>query len=224
MEILNKKQKIILIIIVSFALLFIFYYIINRFNSSKYIDIDIEQENINTDDIVEGQNLITNTSYEEKDSISTKIVIHIIGEVKNQGIVEIDRGSRIVDVIKEAGGTTKNADLSKINLAYIVEDGQKIYVPSIKDKDSDVISNNAGENVIVQNNREEHNISSKKVNINTASQTELETLNGIGTSTALKIVNYREQNGLFKKIEDIKNVPGIGSSKYENIRNDITVK
>ena len=95
-----------------------------------------------------------------------------------------------------------------------------MYVPSINDEENiNTVTEEAGENIIDGDNTNKI----EKVNINTASQTELETLNGIGPSTALKIINYRSQNGNFKKIDDIKNVPGIGDSKFENIKNDICI-
>ena len=81
------------------------------------------------------------------------------------------------------------------------------------------ITENIGENIII----EDLNTSTSLVNINTATQTELESLTGIGPSTALKIIKYREENGKFKTIEDIKNVPGIGDSKFEAIKNEICV-
>lgn len=81
------------------------------------------------------------------------------------------------------------------------------------------IIENVGENIIIEN----INTNTSQVNINTATQTELETLTGIGPSTALKIINYRQENGKYKKIEDIKNVTGIGDSKFEAIKNEICV-
>lgn len=81
------------------------------------------------------------------------------------------------------------------------------------------ISQDIGENIIVDNIKTAINL----VNINKATQSELETLSGIGPSTALKIINYREENGEFKKIEDIKNVPGIGEAKFETIKAQICV-
>ena len=111
--------------------------------------------------------------------------------------------------------------MSRINLAYAIQDGQKIYVPSINDEETfQTITQEAGEDIL-EDNSDSNN--KQKVNINKANQTELETLNGIGPSTALKIVNYRKQNGNFEKIEDIINVPGIGENKYENIKDDICV-
>lgn len=122
-------------------------------------------------------------------------------------------------------GLLDDADVSKINLAFKLEDGQKITIPSVNDDlddDSsyeDFISLDSG-NIISDSSS---NSSSQKVNINTASQTELETLPGIGPSTALKIINYRNENGRFKNIEDIKNVPGIGDAKFNNLKEYIIV-
>ena len=149
-----------------------------------------------------------------------EIIIHITGEVESQGIVKIKKDSRIADVIEKAGGVTAEADLSKINLAYQVKDGQKIYIPNINDKDAqEYITEEAGINVIIEDKE-----NGSKVNINTATQTELETLSGVGPSTALKIINYRKENGEFKKIEDIKNVPGIGEAKFEGLKEEICVE
>lgn len=209
MDILNKKQKIIIIAIATLMLLFIGFYIINKANNSEYIELETEMNEA-----------IENTISNEEIIEEQEIVIHITGAVKNKGIVKVEEGARISDVIKAAGGTSNEADLSKINLAYIVEDGQKIYVPSINDEiNVESVTQEAGENVL-----ENSNSKTSKVNINTASQTELETLSGVGPSTALKIINYREENGDFKKIEDIKNVPGIGDAKFESLKDSICVK
>lgn len=213
MENLSKNQKVILIVILISMLIFIGYYIFKKTDNSEYIVLDVEEnvyENIN-DEVA-----TSNTTVEEK------IIVHVIGSVKTKGIVELEKGARISDVIEAAGGITEDADLSKINLAYVVEDGQKIYVPNKNDSENtNNITEDAGNNVIGENNT----ISKyEKVNINTASQTELETLSGIGPSTALKIINYRDENGGFEKIEDLKNVPGIGEAKYENIKDSICVK
>ena len=148
--------------------------------------------------------------------------MHITGAVKNEGIVEVKENSRINDAINAAGGTTEEADLSDVNLAYEIEDGQKIYIPSVKDKEEqkEVIISEAGEKVLEgQKDRSE----SKKVNINTATKEKLTELPGIGSSTASKIITYREENGKFKNIQDIKNVSGIGESKYESIKDYISI-
>jgi len=209
MDILNKKQKIIIIVIATFMLLFIGFYIIKKANNSEYIELETQDYEVTE-----------SSSINEEIIEEQEIIIHVTGAVKNQGIVQVEEGARISDVIDIAGGITNEADLSKINLAYEVEDGQKIYVPNVNDETNiESITEEAGENVL-----EDNNSNSSKVNINTASQTELETLNGVGPSTALKIINYREENGEFEKVEDIKNVPGIGDAKFESLKESICVK
>lgn len=151
---------------------------------------------------------------------NTEIVIHIEGEVINTGIICIPSGSRISDAIIAAGGLTELADVSKVNLAYILQDSQKIYIPSIYDDDNiTYVTNTAGNNVLVDSNGTTKNI----VNINTATKSELESLPGIGASTATKILDYRNKNGKFKSIEELMNITGIGESKLNNIKDYICI-
>lgn len=207
MEFLNKKQKLIIGIVGGFMLFFIGYYIMNKTENSNYY---VEEKELNE---IANDNEDINLVEEEK------IKVHIMGEVQNEGVIQIDKDARIADVIEKAGGLKEKADLSKINLAYQVKDGQKIYIPNEEeDFDEEYIEEDAGEGVLPEEKK-----TGGKVNINTAKQTELETLTGVGPSTALKIINYRNQNGDFNNIEDLKNVPGIGESKFENIKNDICV-
>ena len=112
-----------------------------------------------------------------------------------------------------------------MNLAYVLQDGKKIYIPNKNDKtnlESKVyITSESGDNVIIDGNV--IGGINKKVNINTATQTELETLPGIGEAIASRIIEYREQNGKFNKIEDLQNVKGIGKAKFEDIKEYIVV-
>lgn len=214
MEFLNKKQKIIFIVIGTLMVMFIGYYIIKKQDDYKYKEIET---------IIEEDSAANAVNYEEKIE-DTSIIVHVTGAIKKDGIIKAKQGDRIADVIEKAGGITEEADLSEVNLAYRVSDGQKIYIPSINEKDfqtetEEYITNEAGKNIIV----EEKETNKEKVNINTATQTELETLSGIGPSTALKIINYRNENGKFKTKEDIKNVPGIGEQKYESIKENINI-
>ena len=146
-----------------------------------------------------------------------KIKIHITGEVVNKGIVEIAEGGRIIDAIEKAGGTTQTADLSKINLAYVLEDGQKVNIPSINDKqlenEEDYITQESGEDIIKEKSTSKK--AEKKININTANEQELQNLQGIGEAMAKRIVEYRKANGKFKVIEDLK---------YDKIKQNICVK
>lgn len=155
-----------------------------------------------------------------------KILIHITGSVKAEGVVILNSGDRIIDAIEAAGGEKEDADLSKLNLAYILQDGEKLYVPSINDTEEKVyVTAENGENVIIEGAGNTDKVDEKKetVNINTATKEELMTLPGVGESTAIKIIDYRKSNGKFQKIEDIKNVPGIGDSKFQNMKEKLSV-
>jgi competence protein ComEA len=150
-----------------------------------------------------------------------------MGEVENEGIVEINEGSRVSDAINAAGGLKETADISNINLAFVLEDGMKIIIPSKEDKTVNINSNTeniitgGGENIISGSSSKKEN---SLININTATQEELETLPGIGSAIALRIITYREENGKFSSIEDIKKVSGIGDSKFSNIKDLICVQ
>lgn len=200
MKYFNKKNLIILICLVLIAFAAIYFFTKEDNNIT-----------LNTNDL-----LFENSTQET--IIDEKIAIHITGEINSPGILYLEPNSRIIDAINAAGGTTDIADLNKVNLAYELQDGQKIYIPSIYDEDvSDYVTNNAGDNVL------ENSSTSSTININTATQSELESLPGIGSSTASKIIDYRNKNGKFKKIEDIMNVSGIGESKFNNIKDKISV-
>lgn len=211
---LTKKQKIIVIAIAGIVVIGIMYFIYNK-NQVKE-DINIENE-------ILVNNVITN----ENNTNDDIVIIHITGSVKNPGIVKLKEGSRIEDAIESAGGLTENADITKVNLAYVVEDGTKIKIPSASEEDigdEDIIDSKSGDNIIIEENAVPLNNSTQTININKATEKEFETLPGIGPSLASKIIEYRNQNGKFESIEDIKNVNGIGDNKYEKIKDLITVK
>ena len=157
--------------------------------------------------------------------------------VNKEGVFELSEGKRIKDAIDLAGGLQNDAEIDEINLAEILEDGMKIYIPnkkeSLKNQNESPKGNELSkqrvstkvnkntQNINQQNSKTTKN--SQKININTATQTELETLPGVGPSTALKIITYRKEKGSFKTIEDIKNAKGIGDSKYKKLKNFIKV-
>ena len=132
----------------------------------------------------------------------------ITGAINNPGVVVLEEGARIVDALEAAGGETEEADVNRLNLAYVLEDGEKLYIPSKNEEEQEYITQG-------KDNMSE---GQSKININSAQIEELITLPGVGEATANKIIEYRKENGKFQKIEDLKNVPGIGDSKYENIK------
>lgn len=186
MKYFNNKTILIIIIIIT---IIVINYIYNKNNEEEIQKVEYDNDT--------SQNVIDNNINEEE--IKEKIKIHVAGAVNNEGLYEIEEEKRIADAIEMAGGLNSDADISNINLASKLEDGTKIYIPSISEKEVN------------------------EQNINTASQNELDTLPGIGPSTALKIIEYRKENGKFKSIEEIKEVQGIGESKYEKIKSLITI-
>ena len=213
---LTQTQKRIFIIGIIIAVGIIAFYVYSKDNN---------YEEISTEEI-----MVKNETQTEETTDTEKIVVHIMGAVKNEGIVELEEKSRVADAIEKAGGVTENAYMKDINLATKLEDGMKIYIPTKEEaeleKKNGSYSYNSGINSDA-NNSEKNNTSGKnissKVNINTATKEELDTLPGIGESTATKIMNYREENGKFKSIEEIKEVSGIGDSKYEQIKDLIEI-
>lgn len=198
MESLNLKTKIIIGIAIVIAIVVIGLYFYKESKNDYTYDDTLAVTTENEEETKDEEN-------EEKEEIT----IHIIGEVKYPGIVILKSGQRIVDAIEAAGGETDEADLNKLNLAQILSDGDKIYVPNKTDEIEDY-KDTTGK--------------SSTVNLNTATLEELTSLPGIGESTAQKIIDYRKENGKFKTIEDLKNVSGIGESKFDNIKDKITVR
>ena len=218
-----KDNKVIIVIISIIIIIFICVFFYTRSNlENEYTEL-------------ENYNILQNeTNIEEEQEDTSKIFIHVTGAVNNEGVVEIKEGSRIADAVEAANGFSADADISQINLAYQLEDGQKIYIPRITDEklvgdekilQKEYVTDEAGDDIILED--EISNIKSKeneKININTAEQSELEEIPGVGEATAQKIIEYRKVNGKFKTIEDIKNVSGIGDSKFENMKEKICVK
>lgn len=204
------KQKIIKIAIaVVIGICAIAYYFSNQEKTDTY-------DNILTSDVV-----VENKMQETKEEEKSNIKVYVTGEVNAPGVIELEEGARIQDAIEGAGGIKAEANLKSINLAYEVSDGEKIYVPNL----SEVSEEEIEEEPSSEGSSSSSSSSSKgKININKATETELTSIPGIGASTAQKIIAHREENGKFKTIEDIKNVSGIGDSKYEKMKDAICVK
>ena len=159
------------------------------------------------------------------------IFVHIDGYINNPGVYEIKENDRIKTLIDKAGGFKEGYSIKNINLAAKLSDGDKIYIPSVSEEkvsennNNNININSSGKGQNVKNDRNNVSVmkNNSKININTANMSELKQITGIGESTANKIIDYRENVGKFKKIEDIKEVKGIGDAKYESLKNKITI-
>ena len=148
-------------------------------------------------------------------SAKEMIYVHITGAVKKPGVYVFDKPPRVVEVVEEAGGFTKDAVKSEVNQAELVEDGVQIVIASKRERKT----SDAGES----GGRGEPSAGDSLLDINTATKEELMTLTGIGESKAVSIITYRETNGKFRKIEDIKKITGIKDGIFEKIKSRIKV-
>lgn len=154
------------------------------------------------------------------------IYVHVCGCVKNPGLYTFAAGIRAGDAVEHAGGFTGKADTSAVNLAEALSDGMQLYIPSVEETEEGRDSGSYGQSSTgdaASGQTKESEEDPSMVNINTAGPEELMTLSGIGEARAQAILSYREENGDFSTIEDIKNVSGIGEGIFDRIKNMITV-
>jgi competence protein ComEA len=157
-------------------------------------------------EVTASENLLEQESFTNQ--TSSTAIIDVKGAIVNPGVYEIAMDSRINDAIILAGGFTSDADQSQVNLAQKVQDEMIIDVPKI---------GNVGEESVADSKE------NGKVKINYATQTEIETLPGIGPSKAQAIIQYREENGFFHSLEDLLQVSGIGQKTVENMQEEIQI-
>ncbi len=242
MQLINRYKKYILIIGITIILLTIFIMIFfKHYNQNNIVDINDDNITYNTTSKV----IVT----EDKQYVDIK------GAVKKPGVYEFNNGEKIIDAIEKAGGLTKNAVTSNINLSKKLQNEMVIYIFSkneltttkkvvneiSSEKDNNLVSNESEmitnylptndchcETIDINNcidsvdDLDEKN-KDVKININTANVNELISLSGIGTSKAEAIISYREKNGSFKSIEEIKNVSGLGDALFDKIKDNIKI-
>lgn len=155
---------------------------------------------------------------EEEIESSPLMIIDVKGAVTSPGIYEMKEGDRIHDLINQAGGFTKEANEAEINLAQRLQDEMVIIVP----KEGEILEEISSVSTAISSNTMAES-AGDKIKLNDATQTELETLNGIGPSKAQAIIDYREENGAFQSVEDVLQVNGIGEKTLENFKDDIIV-
>ena len=191
-----------------------------------------KQDNKKEEVVVKENNSLIKTE-EKKEIKETEYKVDIKGQINLPGIYTMKSSSRVIDVINEAGGLTDIADTSVINLSKKISDEMVIIIYSkeqvadfskVKEIEKQVQDkcNQPDENALINNACITNENIITKISINTSTKEQLMTLQGIGESKAKDIIKYREENGLFETIEDIKKVPGIGDNLFAQIKEDIT--
>jgi competence protein ComEA len=195
---LNKREKIGLIL---FSIIIITFISIMYFNNNRKNEIEV---------IKKDSEVQSNAVTSEKSGVK----VYISGAVKKSGVYTLQEGDRVITLIELAGGFTEKADLSSVNLAMKLKDEDFIKIPELLPTTGEIPAKIA--NTVVQN-------TNGKININTADLEQLKSLPRIGDALAQRIIDYREQNGIFRDIKDINNVSGIGDKMFENLKDKISV-
>jgi competence protein ComEA len=138
-----------------------------------------------------------------------EIFVDVTGAVNRPGVYSLTGRSRVIDAIKAAGDSAPGADLSTINLARVLNDGEQIYVDS-------TVVNSSGQRVSKK-------VSTGPININRATLRQLDALDGIGPVIAGRIIDYRKKNGSFLTIDDLQKVSGIGAAKFAQIKSKVRI-
>jgi competence protein ComEA len=144
------------------------------------------------------------------------LVVHVAGAVADPGVHELPAGSRVVDAIESAGGLTAEADGSRINLAAPVADGERVYVPKVGEAAPPPVAGDSGGSSAAA-------ASTGPVDLNSADESALDALPGVGPATAAAIIQHREQIGRFTSVDQLLDVRGIGEAKLEQLRPLVTV-
>lgn len=223
----NKKQIIKIIVLIILIIIALFMYI-HKHNEDRDLSISKgsgikqeEQDKVNCEK--------EETGSDEKETSENIVVCDVSGEVVSPKVCELRKGSRIDDAINICGGLTDRADVSFVNRAQVIKDGEKIIIPKKGDKSvkERVIDNSKGRD----KNTDDSTVSNSgnagklggKVNINTASSPELQKITGIGPALAGRILEYRKSKGGFNKVEDLKKVKGIGNKKFDKIKDQVCI-
>ncbi|MDM5221916.1 helix-hairpin-helix domain-containing protein [Peribacillus sp. NJ11] len=209
-KILKKKMALITVAVASGA-------------AGIYFFLQPGEDPVDTEDIfsVTAKGDEIEQSENETETEPVIIKVDVKGAVQVPGLFTAQAGDRVIDLISAAGSFTDKADKDKVNFAQIVEDQMVIYVPEIGEEDK---GNLEDISVVSSGNAASKGTSEGRVNLNTATQEDLETLTGIGPSKAIAILEYRETVGKFKQVDDLKKVSGIGDKTFEKLQESISVQ
>lgn len=230
----QKKNFIIIIVIIAISSVFLIKnnkfiekndsYVVSGAESEKsnLENNDTEKNDNNQGDFSKIENIEDVKTVDKTENMNKKISIYISGAVNSPGVVELKSNERLMEGVKLCDGLTDEADTNRINLAMKVKDEGHYIIPK---EGEEIALNDLNENV--ENNNNDNNSGegeSKKININSASKEELDSLPGVGEVTAQKILDYRDENKEFKSIDEIKNVKGIGENKFNDLKDYICIQ
>jgi competence protein ComEA len=151
---------------------------------------------------------------------ASRIAVHVAGEVARPGVVELPAGARVIDAVEAVGGAPADADLDRLNLAAKLADGERVFVPKVGEADPGVV---AGDAAATGDSPATNATPTGKLDLNTATQTQLEALPGIGPSYAQAIIAERQRRGGFKAVNELRSVRGIGDKRFAEIAPLVTV-
>ena len=196
--------------------------------NSEYITNESSSDLDNNEDVVEIERNAENSSEGVDNDSLHSFVVYVCGEVKNPGVYSLYEGGRVIDAVNAAGGFSVDASIDYLNLALTISDGEKIYVPSFEEverisEEKNLIDTIDFNDTNPTSSKSGNQNKSEMVNINTASESELMTLPGIGQSKANAIITYRTENGKFTKIEDLMNIRGIKDGLFNKVKDLICV-
>ncbi|EOW1982212.1 helix-hairpin-helix domain-containing protein [Enterococcus lactis] len=156
----------------------------------------------------------------EEDARPKVMYTDIKGSVKEPGIYSFSSEERVYDVLKRAGGLLEEADSDRINFSAKIEDQQVLYIPAVGEEPPEHLNQSASP----EGKQSTADTEPSKININTASPSELQQIPGIGSVKAQEIIRFREENGSFQKVEDLQEISGIGEKTIEKLKNFVTIK
>jgi competence protein ComEA len=162
---------------------------------------------------------LTPTGLPKPTATPMPIQVLIKGQINTPGIYNLEKEARLYDLIELAGGLTENADIDRVNTVFILRDGDYFYIPSVGEAIPDTARNAPGNNPLDDTSSFDY-----PLNLNTATQAELESLPGIGPTKALDIITYRNLVGTFESVDDLINITGIGPSTVDAIREYLIIE
>ena len=214
MDILESQHQKIIIVLVVVILAGGGYWMLKHFHPALFLgepDLVVETE--------------TTPPTPPSSTAQPEIVVHVMGAVKSPGVYHLSTDARVHEAIQKAGGKTDQADLHSLNLAAKMRDGEQIYVPDIRqtpDVGQTIPTSSSSAAPPQPSVRRSASSDGSRININTATFQELQTVRGIGPTMAQRIIEYRQTSGRFATVDDLTNVKGVGEKTLEKIRDSIT--